>query len=186
MPQSHPVPLPPSAVVQRRLALAAAAGSALLLVAAFGFQAAGYRPCELCLLQRWPHAAAVAVGAAILLAGHRRSLAFLGLLAALAAAGTALYHTGVELHWWAGPSACTGGLGDLGTASTTDLLNRIRSAQVVRCDQPAWSFLGLSMAAWNALCSAGLAALWAMSLRAARGGLTTGPMPAAPQTTGAR
>ncbi|ARJ68334.1 disulfide bond formation protein B [Paracoccus contaminans] len=168
MPQSRPVSLPPVGVFRRRLALAAAAGSALLLAGAFGFQAAGYRPCELCLLQRWTHAAAVAVGAAILLTGHRRALAFLGLLAALAAAGTALYHTGVELQWWAGPTACTGGLGDLGAASTADLLNRIRSAQVVRCDQPAWSFLGLSMAAWNALCSAGLAVLWAMSLRTAR------------------
>ena len=42
--------------------------SGLLLLAALGFQAAGYRPCELCLLQRWPHLAALLVGAVVLLA----------------------------------------------------------------------------------------------------------------------
>lgn len=149
----------------RRLALAAAGGSAALLIAALLFQWAGYAPCELCILQRWPHLAAVVVGAVILLAGFSRALAALGLLAALAATGLAVYHTGVEWQWWAGPAACSGGLGDLSGLSTTDLLAKIRGAQVIRCDQPAWVFLGLSMAAWNALISAGLAGLWAVSLR---------------------
>lgn len=151
----------------RRTALAAAAGSAVLLAAAYGFQAAGYRPCELCLLQRWPHAAAAAIGAAILLTGFRRPLAMLGLIAAAAATAFAIYHVGVEWQWWKGPAACTGGLGDLANANPADLLNRIRGAQLVRCDQPAWSLLGLSMAGWNALCSAGLTAVWALALRRA-------------------
>ena len=47
----------------RGLALAASLGSALLLAGAFAFQAAGHAPCELCILQRWPHLAAVIVGA---------------------------------------------------------------------------------------------------------------------------
>ena len=46
----------------RSWAILAAAGSAALLAGAFFFQARGYAPCELCLLQRWPHAAAVAIG----------------------------------------------------------------------------------------------------------------------------
>ena len=43
----------------RQIAFTAAAGSAALLIAALGFQALGYAPCELCILQRWPHLAAV-------------------------------------------------------------------------------------------------------------------------------
>lgn len=148
----------------RTLALAAAAASGLLLLAALGFQAAGYRPCELCLLQRWPHLAALLVGAVVLLAGYRPMWAGLGMVAAAVATGLALYHTGVELHWWAGPSACAGGVADLSTISAADLVSRIRGAQVVRCDEPAWVFLGLSMAAWNALISAGLTVLWGASL----------------------
>ena len=49
----------------RRLALVASLGSALLLAGAFAFQAAGYAPCELCILQRWPHLAAVIAAALI-------------------------------------------------------------------------------------------------------------------------
>lgn len=152
----------------RTLSLTAAAGSALLLLAAFGFQAAGYAPCELCILQRWPHAAAAAIGALILLTGYRRAWSLLGTVAAIAAAGLAAYHTGVELGWWAGPAACTGGIADIGALSPAQLVERIRAAQPVRCDQPAWMFLGLSMAAWNAIASAGLAALWALSARTPR------------------
>ena len=152
----------------RTLALAAAAASGLLLLAALGFQAAGYRPCELCLLQRWPHLAALLVGAVVLLAGYRPLWAGLGMVAAAVATGLALYHTGVELHWWPGPAACSGGLGDIGAVSASDLVNRIRSSQVVRCDQPALLIFGLSMAAWNAIASAGLTVLWGLS--AARAG----------------
>ncbi|CAM3149321.1 disulfide bond formation protein B [Paracoccus nototheniae] len=149
----------------RQLSLIAGAGSALLLIAALGFQAAGYAPCELCILQRWPHVAAVAVAALVWLTGQVRSLAVLGMIAAGAAAGVALYHVGVEMTWWAGPSHCSGGVGDLSRLSTQDLMTRLQSAPVVRCDEVAWSFLGVSMAGWNALLSAGLAGLWAMAAR---------------------
>lgn len=170
MTRSPVAPASVPAAGPRRQALVAAAGSAALLATAFVFQAVGYRPCELCLLQRWPHAVAAAIGVGLLLTGYRRVWSVLGLLAAVAATGFALYHAGVELQWWAGPSACTGGLGNLTNASPADLLNRIHGAQVVRCDQPAWSLLGLSMAGWNALCSAGLSVLWAVSLFSRQGG----------------
>ena len=149
----------------RSWAILAAAGSAALLGGAFFFQARGYAPCELCLLQRWPHAAAVAIGVGMAVAGFRRILGLLGLLAAILATAFAIYHVGVEQAWWAGPTACSGGLGDLSAVSTDELLARIRGAQVIRCDQPSWIFLGLSMAAWNAILSAVLGVAWALSLR---------------------
>ncbi|WP_265500730.1 disulfide bond formation protein B [Paracoccus beibuensis] len=145
----------------KQLSFAAGAGSAFLLIAALGFQAAGYAPCELCILQRWPHVAAVVVALLIWLTGRVRALAILGLLAAGVAAGLALYHVGVELTWWPGPAHCSGGVGDLATMSTQDLMSRLQAAPVVRCDEVAWSFLGISMAGWNAIFSAGLAVLWA-------------------------
>jgi disulfide bond formation protein DsbB len=142
----------------QRAGLGAAFGSAALLAAAFAFQyLGGLAPCHLCLLQRWPHAVAVLAGLA-LLAAPRRALAGLGALAMLAGAGIALYHVGVEQHWWTGPTTCAAP--DIGALSSEELLERILAAPVVRCDEIAWSFLGLSMAAWNGLASLGLAALW--------------------------
>lgn len=152
----------------RGLALVASLGSALLLAGAFAFQAAGHAPCELCILQRWPHLAAAVAGVAVLAFGWRKALSAVGLLAALAATAFAIFHVGVEWQWWEGPMACTGGMGDIATLSTAELMTRLSEAQVVRCDQPSFVFLGLSMAGWNAVCSAALSVLWALSLRRPR------------------
>lgn len=146
----------------------AGAGSAALLAAALTFQAVGYAPCELCLLQRWPHVVAALAGLGMALLGWRRALAALGLLAALAAFGLASYHAGVELKIWAGPQHCSGGIASMSSMSTQDLVNALQSAPVVRCDQIAWSLFGISMAGWNAICSALLAGIWAACLRGRR------------------
>jgi disulfide bond formation protein DsbB len=75
------------------------------------------------------------------------------LLALVFAAGTALafYHVGVELHWFAGPSACTA---SAGTPSTLEALKaQLLHQQPVRCDEPAWALFGISLAGWNLLAS---------------------------------
>jgi disulfide bond formation protein DsbB len=41
------------------------------------------------------------------------------------------------------------------------------AAPVVRCDEVAWTFAGLSMAEWNAALSFALAALWIAAARRA-------------------
>ncbi|MTH64716.1 disulfide bond formation protein B [Paracoccus shanxieyensis] len=149
----------------KNLGMLAGAGSAALLAAALTFQQMGYAPCELCILQRWPHLAAAIIGGLIAVLGWKRWLAFLGLLAALTACGFAIFHAGVELQLWQGPQHCSGGVGGLATMSTTDLMAALEKAPVVRCDQVAWSLWGISMAGWNAICSALLSGLWAACLR---------------------
>jgi disulfide bond formation protein DsbB len=148
------------------LVLAAAGGSAALLLGALAFQyLGGLYPCPLCLWQRWPHLAAVLIGlAALALPG--RALPVLGALAALATAGIGGFHAGVELGWWQGLDSCAGaGIGGLTGAALLDPTANIPPP--VRCDAVAWSFLGLSMAAWNMILSLGLAALWLAAARKA-------------------
>ncbi|MFV0384650.1 disulfide bond formation protein B [Paracoccus sp. (in: a-proteobacteria)] len=152
----------------KQLSLLAGAGSAGLLLAALGFQAIGYAPCELCIQQRWPHLAAALIAALIWLTGWVRLLTVLGMVAAGVATGLAIYHSGVEIGWWPGPSTCSGGIGNIANLSTQDLMARIQNAPVIRCDEVSWRFLGLSMANWNVFCSAGLAAIWTMAARVAR------------------
>ena len=65
------------------------------------------------------------------------------------------------------PTASSLHIGNLATMSPQDLMTRLQSAPVVRCDEVAWRFLGLSMAAWNAVFSAGLAVVWGMAVRRA-------------------
>lgn len=153
-------------VTARGLMVLAAAGSLALLAAAFAFQAMGWQPCQMCLWQRWPHAAAVAVGGLALLAAGPAT-AVLGALAALSTAGIAGFHSGVERGWWDGPSSCTGqGLSSLSGAA---LLPGADGPGVVLCDQFTPFLLGLSMANVNMLASLALAALWGFAaFRAAR------------------
>jgi disulfide bond formation protein DsbB len=138
----------------------AAAGSAGLLGGAFVFQFLGYAPCEMCLWQRWPHAAAITIGV-LALAAPTRLLCWLGALAAAITGGIGVYHTGVERGWWQGPTSCTGS----GGMDTGNLLS-LDGPKLVLCDQVAWDLFGISMASWNAIFSFGLMALWIMAARA--------------------
>lgn len=136
----------------RLLALLLPAG---LLAAALGSQyVGGLVPCEMCYWQRWAHAAALPFAALAFTAaaGSKRSrLLTLIAAGAIAVSGAiGVYHAGVELGWFEGLTTCT--------ASATTLEDIMR-APLVRCDQVQWSFLGISMAGWNAILSLGGAAL---------------------------
>jgi disulfide bond formation protein DsbB len=126
-------------------------GSLAVIAGAWAFQFAGYEPCHLCLLQRWPHYAAIAIAALTLLfLGGRENLVvkLLGLIMV----GSALfgaYHAGVEWKFWPGPSTCTG------TAMTQGLPDLTKP--VVMCDEAALRIFGVSLAGWNAITSAVLA-----------------------------
>ena len=153
------------------VAMALGALSAALLLGALGFQYLGrLPPCEICLWQRWPHLAAAIVG---LLGGwvvsrrarrHRLAapLAFLTALLVGLSGVIAVYHAGIEWHWWGGPSQCTGSA--FKYTGTLDL-----NAPVVMCDRAAWRLFGLSLAGYNAIISLGAAALGLILLARSRG-----------------
>ena len=147
-------------MTRTRFILLAALGSVLLLGGAFVFQAFGYAPCKLCLWQRWPHAAAIVIAGLGLIVGWR-VLPWLGAASAATTGAIGVFHAGVELGWWEGPTTCTSGA--IGGLSVDDLLAQINAAPLIRCDEIAWSLLGVSMAGWNAIISFALAAIWVMA-----------------------
>jgi disulfide bond formation protein DsbB len=121
-----------------------------LLGGALGSQyIGGLHPCEMCYWQRWPH------GAAILLAllaftnpaesSRSRNFTLLAAIAIAVSGIIGVYHAGVELKIFEGMTTCT----TTGARSLEDILK----VPLVRCDQVQWSFLGISMAGWNALLS---------------------------------
>ena len=145
-----------------------AAGLILVIAAAtvgtaLAFEHAwGYRPCKLCLLQRWPYYVALPLALATVLASGRRALSQVGLsllaLTFLVSAGLGTYHAGVEWGWWLGPSDCSGAAA-APAPGVGDFLRSLETVRVVSCTEAAWRLFGLSMAGWNALISLGLAAL---------------------------
>lgn len=148
-------------MTQIQWTLSATLGSMLLLGGAFLFQHIGdLPPCKLCLWQRWPHAVAILIGGLVWVS-RSYTLAWVGALALLITAMIGGFHVGVEQGWWEGPASCTAGaITDL---TTEELMAQIMAAPIVRCDDILWSFLGLSMAAWNGVLSLVLASVWVKS-----------------------
>lgn len=147
-----------------KTALIAAAGSALLLIGAWGFQALGYAPCKLCIWQRYPHVVAILLGICLLFGLRNRLVYLFGALAAVTTGGIGVYHTGIERDWWEGPTSCSGSGFDMSSMTGADLLSTMGESTVVMCDEVAWQFLTLSMASWNAAFSFSLMGLWIIAL----------------------
>jgi disulfide bond formation protein DsbB len=132
----------------------------------------GLYPCPLCFEQRnafyvgVPLAGMLWLGASY---GASRKVMVAGFVVIAAAmlwnAGLGAYHAGIEWKWWAGPQDCSGPLGNFGT--TQDLMKQLGNISLVRCDEAAWRFLGLSLAGWNVLVSLGLACVAAWGAKSA-------------------
>lgn len=129
--------------------------AAAVILAALGFEhLGGYAPCPLCLMQRYAYYAAIPllfIAMALVTEMPRLAgfLFFAVALAFLANAGLGVYHAGVEWKFWPGPDTC--GTAQGLPASPADLLRGLAETRVIRCDEPAWTFAGLSMAGWNAV-----------------------------------
>jgi disulfide bond formation protein DsbB len=155
-------------------ALAIAVIAAATLAGAWFFELVlDIRPCPLCLEQRYAYYLAFPLGFLVALAASRqapRPLLLAGLvilgLAALGNAWLGGYHAGVEWGFWQGPTDCTGPVGNLGSAG--DLLKRLDTVKVIRCDEVQWRFLGLSLAGYNVLISLLMAAIAAWGLASTR------------------
>ncbi|MCK6449515.1 MAG: disulfide bond formation protein B [Alphaproteobacteria bacterium] len=125
----------------------------------------GLEPCVLCYYQRYPWYAVIALMLAALVLGGRARAALLGLAALLFAAGAVMgaYHVGVEHRLFAGPASC--GSVTIDAGSIEALRAQLIGKPVVRCDQPAWSLFGISMAGYNLVASLAMAALAARLAR---------------------
>ncbi|MDE2284113.1 MAG: disulfide bond formation protein B [Hyphomicrobiales bacterium] len=150
-----------------------AIGLATLLGAWYFQYVVKLAPCPLCLEQRLPYDIVIPLALAIAIAAALRApraLIAVGLLAVvilmLYGAGLGVYHAGVEWHWWRGPADCSGPVTDLSAKGS--ILSQLHSVRVVRCDEAAWRFLGISLAGYNVLISLLLAAIAAYGVTARR------------------
>ena len=144
-----------------------------LLAGAFGSQYfGGLYPCEMCWWQRYAHMAALVPAALAFTApaesGRARALTLLAALAIATSGAIGVYHAGVEAKIFEGFTQCTAQ--PAAGLSTAELLQQItHSTGVIRCDEVQWSFLGVSLAGWNAILSlSGAAMILALSLKGRR------------------
>jgi len=164
-------------LLRRDPPLAAAAAISvvgLLTICGFFFfqYVLGYPPCPLCLEQRDAFYVSVPLAALLWLGvnhGASSKVIIAGFvvitLAMLWNTGLSAYHAGVEWKLWPGPTDCSGPINSLGSAS--NMLNRLQDIRIVRCDEAAWRFLGISLAGYDVLVSLFLATIAAWGANAA-------------------
>jgi disulfide bond formation protein DsbB len=135
-----------------RIALVFGLALAVILVAILSQYWGGLMPCALCLKQRVAFYVAVPLLALAYFYAPRAPLAMRGLLTTigiifLANAGLGFYHAGIEYGWWLGPASCGGG--GAPALDTSALFEALKSGAMVRCDAPAFTLFGLSLAGYN-------------------------------------
>lgn len=145
-----------------KLGALALLGTVAVIATALAFEyIGGYAPCPLCLQQRYAYYLAIPAlfaGLVLLSTNQTSPAAVVLLLLSLVFLGNAvlgIYHAGAEWKYWPGPETC-GATGASLATSAGDLLKKMQTAKVVRCDEAAFRFLGLSMAGWNVISSIGL------------------------------
>jgi disulfide bond formation protein DsbB len=130
-------------------------------------------PCPLCLEERLPYHVVIPLSLLMVIAALARAprtllaVGFTAIIVAmLCSAALGAYHAGVEWHWWAGPTECSGPITDLSAKGS--ILGQLDTVHVVRCDEAAWRFLGISLAGYNVLISLALTAIAGYGLLASR------------------
>jgi len=152
----------------QELALSAFLIALATIVAAWTFEiVGGYRPCVLCLQQRWAYYFSLPVLGLIWLRMITLKAdidvvrwGFIAVTIAMVInAGMGVYHSGVEWGWFEGPGACSSGAGLSGG------LPDLSKARVINCSQAQWRMFGLSFAGWNVVVSAMIAAIAALGAK---------------------
>jgi disulfide bond formation protein DsbB len=134
--------------------LAALLLPAALMAGALGSQVFGHLfPCEMCHWQRWPHYTAIGLALLAFLVPEKplgRILVALAIVAIITSGAIGVFHAGVEYHWWKGITRCAA---TVTSGSHADILAQIMATPMIQCDQPQWTFHGISLAGFNAIFS---------------------------------
>jgi disulfide bond formation protein DsbB len=108
-------------------------------------------PCQLCLWQRKPFFVIITLASIFLAIPQLKKYQDWGIkiivLLLLVNSAIAFYHFGVEQKWFRGLDSCAF------VASNIDSIEKLKlelkNTKAVRCDQPQFVFLKLSIAGWN-------------------------------------
>lgn len=127
----------------------------------------GLEPCILCYHQRKPFFIIIVISLIFLLIQklkkYQKFGAILCAITFLINAGIAFYHSGVEMKFFEGPKTCS--ISNIEDVDDLEQLTKfILSSKAVKCDQPQFHFMKLTMANWNFLYSLGFFLIIALQI----------------------
>ena len=112
----------------------------------------GYKPCNLCLIERWPYLIALIFIITNLIINKLEKIILIA-LAIIFAAATILsfYHVGIEQGFFDESLVCISNDG-INSLNKEDILKELQK-EVVSCKNVEFTFFGLSLATINAIIS---------------------------------
>ena len=133
--------------------------SIIALVSAYFIEyVLGYKPCNLCLIERWPYLIATIFILTNLITNKIEKIILI-ILAIIFAAATILsfYHVGIEQGFFDESLVCISNDG-INSLNKEDILKELQK-EVVSCKNVEFTFFGLSLATINAVISFVLSAI---------------------------
>ena len=118
----------------------------------------GYKPCNLCLIERWPYLIALIFIITNLIINKLEKIILIA-LAIIFAAATILsfYHVGIEQGFFDESLVCISN-NEINSLNKEDIIKELQK-EVVSCKNVEFTFFGLSLATINALISFVLSAI---------------------------
>ena len=112
----------------------------------------GYKPCNLCIIERIPYIAAIILISLIfILNRYQKIISSLILIFFIFGAVVSFYHFGIEQGFFSESLVCD--LGNSRPLNKEDLLNQLKKTEIVSCKDVTFRFLGLSLATINTVIS---------------------------------
>ncbi|WP_051908461.1 disulfide bond formation protein B [Candidatus Odyssella acanthamoebae] len=115
-------------------------------------------PCVLCLYERYIYGGILLCGIVAAINFYPQLVYKLSGVILVGGIALAIYHMGVERHWWQGTAACHGIAAK--AKSIEELRTLLYAKPMGRCDQASWSILGISATYINLLWFVGFLGLW--------------------------
>ena len=118
----------------------------------------GYKPCNLCLIERWPYLIALIFIITNLIINKLEKIILIA-LAIIFAAATILsfYHVGIEQGFFDESLVCISN-NEINSLNKEDIIRELKK-EVVSCKNVEFTFFGLSLATINAVISFVLSAI---------------------------
>ena len=119
----------------------------------------GHKPCNLCLIERFPYIASIIFITLIFIINRfQRLISVIVLLFFIFGSVVSFYHVGIEQGFFNESMLCNLGIGSE-TLTSEDLLKQLQSSSAVSCKDVTFRFLGLSLATINTVISIVLSAI---------------------------
>ena len=108
----------------------------------------GYKPCYLCMLQRYGYAGIILISLVGIFYYNNKIIPMLLGILFIIIISISFWHLGIELQWWAASLECSGMTENIGSL-TEELKNINKNEPIAKCDQMSPKLFNITLVQWS-------------------------------------